>query len=236
MPEWDQDHERLEDYEKTRCPKCGQLSTNHEICDFCGAVFSKVREREYAGDTFSSPTPSSFTEETNSGSWGRVIFLVALFLVIAGGVATGIWIYRSMNPTTLEDLIAAHRKIAKRARQVIADEIETQKQTTEHKKLYLEVLDLGSILTKMADTASADSNEKIQIQYLQEANNRLGELLGMSTEEFLATADKMNYADPAEVDEKLNIAQNPELAKRATNPLLQTLDLLRSRFPSARSK
>ena len=29
-----------------RCPKCGQVSNDEEICSACGAVFSKVRERE----------------------------------------------------------------------------------------------------------------------------------------------------------------------------------------------
>ena len=218
----------VDDFNTTRCPKCGHQSQNSEICDVCGAVFAKVREREYAGESFQlAPTDEA---DPATGSLGRVIFLVTLFLVIAGGVVSGFWIWRSMNPQTIDDLILSHRNLAKKARQVIADEIETQKPSPEHKKLYLKALDLASAINKMGERNQSDGDWKIQIESLTEANSRLTELLGMSIEEFTATAAKMNYADPfAEVDEKLNIAQNPELGKRATNPLIQTLELLRGR-------
>ncbi|MGC8741111.1 MAG: hypothetical protein ACP5UB_06595 [Candidatus Sumerlaeaceae bacterium] len=219
----------MEDYSGWRCPKCGELSQNEEICDYCGAVFSKVREREYAGETYARP-PASTIEQQTTGSGGRVLFLVVIFVIIAGGIVAGLWIWRTMTPQTIDDLISAHRKVTKRARQVIADEIEAHKSLPEHKSLYIEVLDLAASVSKLSEQKNITDDMKIQFEALSEANSRLAELLNMSPEEFVATAAKLNYADPfAEVDEKLAIAQNPELAKKRMNPLMQVLDILRIR-------
>lgn len=223
-----------DDYSLTRCPKCGQQSKNNEICDFCGAVFAKVREREYAQESYS--ISSQYREEAPpEGSLGRVILIVTLFVVVAGAVLAGFWFWRTMTPQTVDELIAAHRNATKRARQVIADEIEAKKPLPEHNKLYVEILDLAAAITKMSERKDLSDDAREQLQFLNEANARLAELMSMSLDEFVATAAKRNYADPfAEVDEKLNYAQNPELAKKATNPLLQVLDVLRIRASQGR--
>lgn len=218
-----------DDYSGTKCPKCLQISQNNEICEYCGAIFSKVREREYAGEFFVAEA-SRPVEQQPTGSTSRVLFLVVIFVIVAAGVVAGLWMWKNMTPQTIDDLITAHRKVTKRARQVIADEIEAHKSLPEHKKLYIEVLDLAASVSKFAEKKHLTDDLKIQIEALNDANSRLAELLNMSPEDFVAAAAKMNYADPfAEVDEKLNIAQNPELARRASNPLLQALDILRIR-------
>ncbi|MCX7626591.1 MAG: zinc ribbon domain-containing protein [Candidatus Sumerlaeaceae bacterium] len=224
---------QIERYDTTRCPKCGQASKNNEVCDFCGAVFAKVREREYAQESFSLRT--THEEQPSQGSLGRVIFLVAIFVVIVGAIAAGFWIWHTTTPKTVDDLIAAHRSVTKRARQVIADEIEAQKSLPEHNKIYIEILDLASAVSKMSERKDLSEEARQQLDFLNEANSRLAELMMMSVEEFVASAAKKNYADPfAEVDEKLNYAQNPELAKKATNPLIQVFDVLKFRATQGR--
>lgn len=230
-----EDQGQVDRYDTTRCPKCGQASKNNEVCDFCGAVFAKVREREYAQESYS--LRSSYEEQPVQGSLGRVVFLVAIFVVIAGAIVAGFWMWHTMTPKTVDELIAAHRSVTKRARQVIADEIEAQKSLPEHNKLYIEILDLASAVSKMSERKDLPDEARQQLEFLNEANSRLSELMMMSVEEFVANAAKKNYADPfAEVDEKLNYAQNPELAKKATNPLMQVLDVLKIRAAQGRGK
>lgn len=167
---------------------------------------------------------------SGASSSGRILFLLVLFFIVAAGGIAAFWIWRTIHPQTVDELINAHRQIVRRARQVLADEIEEQKQLPAHKQLYIETLDLAASITKMSEQPGQDDETKVRLTALTEANNRLAELLNMTVEEFTATATKMGYQDPfAEVDAKINIAQNPELAKKASNPLLDALDLLRGR-------
>jgi hypothetical protein len=225
----------MDNYETTLCPKCGKSSQNSQICDFCGAVFAKVREREYGGETLRETQPMSEYVEPSSGSGSRVVFYVLAALIVLGGAgAAGYWYLRPAPPQSIDELIAAHRNVAKRARRVVADEIEKQKRSSEHKKLYQEALALEVAIGRLAQPDNPDDNWKIRVSSLNEANGRLTELLSMSTQEFVATAARLNYADPFdEVDKKLDIAENPELAKKADNPLLRTIDLLRGSLKSA---
>jgi len=218
------------DSNSVQCPKCGQKSDNPEICSVCGAVFSKVREREY-GREYYEPIRSSGEPTSESGrSLGRPLFLLLLFLTIVAASIVSIWFWQQMQPRTIESLIDSHRELVKRARNVIADEIEGQKQLPEHKKLYLKTLDLGSMITKMSENKELSEESKFRLDTLSDANSRLAELLSMSTEEFIALAAKMNYGDPfSEVDEKINIAQNPELARKGMNPLFNVLQLLQGK-------
>jgi hypothetical protein len=68
-----------------RCPKCGQVSESEEICDACGVVISKVREREaltimkeMQGETQTAPAGKS----SRTGAIVRISLAVLAFACI----------------------------------------------------------------------------------------------------------------------------------------------------------
>lgn len=86
-----------------RCPKCGWQSQNREICDSCGAIFAKVRQREAESDVLESGLlyrheNATYTEPSFLSSYGHIL---ALLLIV--GVAIGFGIRYSRHGAPAAD-------------------------------------------------------------------------------------------------------------------------------------
>lgn len=211
MNEWSPPTPEPETY---RCPKCGFASTNPEICDACGAVFAKVRERDAAQETY-APS-SSYTAYEDLGAGGSIFsafwFKFLIFLLVIGGAAyltTQAFVQTTSSPN-LNTLITKHRTLITKARRVIAQELEAKESLAEHKNLYNATLDLAVVLQKLPPARGEE--EAARREALMEANATLIDLLQMSPQEFEQLLLKKQGADPfLEAEKKLQFAENPSL-------------------------
>lgn len=102
------------------CPKCGYATMNHDVCDVCGALLARIRERQeqYARPAGEHPEPrvraseedARYTKDTRytpeyaeSPSFlaghGK---LIAIALIIACGLVIG---YKAKSPASSDPLV-----------------------------------------------------------------------------------------------------------------------------------
>ena len=88
-------------YEETvECPKCGFYSKNPEICDSCGALIMRIRERQASagmepeGSMAQSATftPASQNYQESGGSGSRLLSLF-VGLIVIGAIMGGAYLY-----------------------------------------------------------------------------------------------------------------------------------------------
>src|ERR1043166_1649078 len=120
-----QDYQAFQD-PSVRCPKCGFQSSNPEICDACGAVFSKIRAREIESDRFGTDMSSAVAAESFSApapirrSYKAPLQLL-LGLLACAALAGGLWYwYQNYTLRDVDTLVRRHDDLLTRSRLIYA--------------------------------------------------------------------------------------------------------------------
>ncbi|MCX7717494.1 MAG: hypothetical protein N2111_03710 [Candidatus Sumerlaeaceae bacterium] len=200
------------------CPKCGQPSRNATICEVCGAVFRRVRDREALlascgvskEEAWRMAADDSALEVAASERRRRlmsVAMAIIVVLAMAGGASL---LLRKGPPKTPQELIERHRAIATE----IQDMYNKEMLASAEDRLALlrhEVAEMEKTIQGLPD--GPQSTLAYRKRALGEANALLADAVALSPDglsQMLAGPDDRN--DVALALERLDDAQNPREA------------------------
>jgi hypothetical protein len=235
----------------TRCPKCGYNSRDDHICDACGAIFAKVRQREVEQEILGSQDEESVPLPHGTTSSGAFFLrtLIVLVIVAIGGGTYWYQIGQYKFPTTAR-LITWHRQVVNAVRQNYASQASSRDKTRFMEK---RMNDLGKLLPMItALPGPRDALEAMCLAALQGANEiAMAEIAALM--EGLAASDKPEpVARPmAGTDWLLDVAEKPyeqtdgsdsikasmrTIAPAAAESLRQTVILIEDRRKQVRQE
>lgn len=222
----------MSDTPTIRCPKCGFLSENPEMCDSCGAVFAKIRAREVEsefyrqGDVSPSPVESDYMAPTGAG---KRVFLAALIIaLVIGGIWYGYQYFMHPDKT----IIREHQALIKRARKTLSQDATLRANTSAVTEFRKQTQDLAERIVKLPQPETGD--DKMRRAALVEANTLLDDTFLMGAERlvsevrsgdpFLPVEDLLSLASTATADESEE--ELKEAAPISTSMLEQTRKML----------
>jgi uncharacterized membrane protein YvbJ len=67
-----------------KCPKCGYMSTNEQVCDSCGVSLSKLRSRQFEEETAADAGRQTVWEQPQGVNLTRNLMIVFVALIVVG--------------------------------------------------------------------------------------------------------------------------------------------------------
>ena len=192
----------------TRCPKCGYQSRDDHVCDACGAVFSKVRQREVEQELLAARESEPTQQAPGTVSFASFAVKTVLALCILGGFAAAYWfqVGQYKFPTTAR-LIAWHRQVVVKVRQNYASSVSAKEKTQYLDKRMNETRKLLPMIGALP--GPRDALDAMRLAALQGANET-------AMAEMSALADTLAAEKPEKVEQPmaatewlLDVAEKP---------------------------